>query len=463
MRLSDLEGGTVSIWPPEDAPLLLFSTDSLFAASTGRKLMPSFIAALFSRTQHAITSPRFLHCMRPLQKASPLLRWNRSLSATLLRALSTDTPTVSQSTKVGCPYIALPSTLGPLHSALAPSPCAKYAGRYTVAVLTGDGVSPEMMEHVKSVYYALRAPVDFDEVTIDNNSGEKVVREAVLAVKRNGVALKGSLKTVLGMKSNNLMIRNELGLYAYVLHCYSFPGVITRHKDVDIVVIRENSEGEYRQLEHESVPGVVESMKIITREKSTKIAHFAFNYAVLHGRKKVTAVHKANIMKLSDGLFLQTCTEVAKLYPSIHFDSIIVDNCCMQLVVRPQQFDVMLLPNLYGNVVGAVCAGLVGGAGLVAGINLGEDYAVFEVGTRKQAQSLKGRNIANPVAMLLASADLLDHLGLHEKSTILRNAIVDAVSTKNVRTPDIGAPALMLLNGWRRGDTILPRTQWSER
>uniref|UniRef100_A0A158REE1 Iso_dh domain-containing protein n=1 Tax=Hydatigena taeniaeformis TaxID=6205 RepID=A0A158REE1_HYDTA len=336
--------------------------------------------------------------------------------------------------------------LGLLHGARVSSPRPKYGGRYTVAMLSGDGVSPEMMEHVKSVYRALGAPVDFDEVAVGNNSSEEVVREAVLAVRRNGVALKGrsiqlvppSLHLFLITFSNNLMIRNELGLFAYVQRCYNFPGVITRHKDVDIVVIRENSEGEYSQLEHESVPGVVESMKIITRDKSAKIAHFAFNYALQHGRKKVTAVHKANIMKLSDGLFLQTCEDISKLYPAIHFDSIIVDNCCMQLVIRPQQFDVMLLPNLYGNIVGALCAGLVGGAGLATGINLGEDYVVFEACIRKQAQSLKGQNVANPVAMLLASADLLDHLCLHDKSKILRNAIVDTVSTRNVRTPDIG-------------------------
>ncbi|CDS38077.1 isocitrate dehydrogenase NAD [Echinococcus multilocularis] len=376
--------------------------------------------------------------MITLQKASHLLRWDWGLSATLLRALATDTLTISQQTKLERPYAPLPSTLGLPQGARVSLPRAKYGGRHTVAMLTGDGVSPEMMEHVKSVYYTLGVPIEFDEVAIDNNSNEEVVREAIMAVRRNGVALKGSLKTIPGMKSHNLMIRNELELFAYVQRCYSFPGVITRHKDVDIVVIRENSEGEYSQLEHESVPGVVESMKIITRNKSAKIAHFAFNYALQHGRKKVTAVHKANIMKLSDGLFLQTCEDVSKLYPTIQFDSIIVDNCCMQLVRRPQQFDVMLLPNLYGNIVGALCAGLVGGAGLATGINLGEEYAIFEAAIRKQAQSLKGQNVANPVAMLLASADLLDHLGLYEKSRILRNAIVDAVSTKNVRTPDIG-------------------------
>ncbi|KAM7539457.1 hypothetical protein Aperf_G00000049879 [Anoplocephala perfoliata] len=355
-----------------------------------------------------------------------------------LRALATDVCTVVPQTKVDRPVGALPSAYGLPQRVQTTLPRAMYGGRHTVAMLTGDGVGPEMMEHIKSVYYALGAPVDFDEVSVSGSSDDAAFKEAILAVQRNGVALKGSMRTLPGMKSKDLMFRKELQLFAYLQRCYSFPGVITRHKDVDIVVIRENTEGEYSQLEHESVPGVVESMKITTREKSAKIAHFAFNYAIQNGRKRVTAVHKANIMKLGDGLFLRTCEEVSRLYPSIQFDSIIIDNCCMQLVSRPQQFDVMVLPNLYGNIVGNLCAGLVGGAGLAAGMNLGENYVVFESGTRKQAHALKGQNVANPVAMILASADLLDHLALYEKAAVLRNAVVDAISKKNIRTPDIG-------------------------
>uniref|UniRef100_A0A0X3PG34 Isopropylmalate dehydrogenase-like domain-containing protein n=2 Tax=Schistocephalus solidus TaxID=70667 RepID=A0A0X3PG34_SCHSO len=240
------------------------------------------------------------------------------------------------------------------------------------------------------------------------------------------------------MKSKNLAIRNQLGLFAYVQHCYNFPGVKTRHSNVDITVIRENTEGEYSQLEHESVPGVVESLKITTEEKSTRIAKFAFDYAIKHGRKKVTAVHKANIMKLGDGLFLNACADISKLYPSIEFNSIIIDNCCMQLVSRPQQFDVLVLPNLYGNIVGNLAVGLVGGAGIAAGMNLGDRYAIFEAGTRKSARSLRGQNVANPVAMLLASADMLEHLGVSEKAAVLQSAIVDTIASQNIRTPDLG-------------------------
>lgn len=376
--------------------------------------------------------------MTILQRISTSFLRSQNAQLILLRTLAHDTSTVVPQTKVDRPYGALPSTLGLPQGARASLPRAMYGGRRTVTMLIGDGISPEMMEHVKSVYYALGAPVDFDEVSLDTNAGDESVKEAILAVQRNGVALKGGIKTVPGMKSKNLMIRKELDLFAYVQRCYSFPGVITRHKDVDIVVIRENTEGEYSQLEHESVPGVVESMKIITREKTARIAHFAFNYATRNGRKKVTAVHKANIMKLGDGLFLHTCEEVSKHYPSIEFNSMIVDNCCMQLVSRPQQFDVMVLPNLYGNIVGSLCAGLVGGAGVAAGMNLGEHYAIFESGTRKQARALRGKNIANPVSMILASADMLDHLGLYEKAAILRNAIVDTISRQNIKTPDIG-------------------------
>ncbi|MBN3320556.1 IDHG1 dehydrogenase, partial [Atractosteus spatula] len=193
------------------------------------------------------------------------------------------------------------------------------------------------------------------------------------------------------------------------MHCQSLPGVQTRHRNIDIMIIRENTEGEYSSLEHD-VPGVVESLKIITKLNSLRIADYAFRQARQKGRRKVTAVHKANIMKLGDGLFLQCCREVASGYPDITFDSMIVDNTTMQLVSKPQQFDVMVMPNLYGNVVSNVCAGLVGGPGLVPGANYGRDYAVFETATRNTGKSIANKNIANPTAMLLASCMMLDHL-----------------------------------------------------
>ncbi|XP_063102652.1 isocitrate dehydrogenase [NAD] subunit gamma, mitochondrial isoform X4 [Cavia porcellus] len=263
-------------------------------------------------------------------------------------------------------------------------PSAKYGGRHTVTMIPGDGIGPELMLHVKSVF------------------------------------------------------STSLDLYANVIHCKSLPGVVTRHKDVDILIVRENTEGEYSSLEHESVAGVVESLKIITKAKSLRIAEYAFKLAQESGRKKVTAVHKANIMKLGDGLFLQCCREVAARYPQITFENMIVDNTTMQLVSRPQQFDVMVMPNLYGNIVNNVCAGLVGGPGLVAGANYGHVYAVFETATRNTGKSIANKNIANPTATLLASCMMLDHLKLHSYATSIRKAVLASMDNESMHTPDIG-------------------------
>ncbi|EDL85018.1 isocitrate dehydrogenase 3 (NAD), gamma, isoform CRA_b [Rattus norvegicus] len=228
-------------------------------------------------------------------------------------------------------------------------------------MIPGDGIGPELMLHVKSVFRHACVPVDFEEVHVSSNADEEDIRNAIMAIRRNRVALKGNIETNHNLppshKSRNNILRTSLDLYANVIHCKSLPGVVTRHKDIDILIVRENTEGEYSSLEHESVAGVVESLKIITKAKSLRIAEYAFKLAQESGRKKVTAVHKANIMKLGDGLFLQCCREVAARYPQITFDSMIVDNTTMQLVSRPQQFDVMVMPNLYGNIVNNVCQG----------------------------------------------------------------------------------------------------------
>ncbi|XP_064593049.1 isocitrate dehydrogenase [NAD] subunit gamma, mitochondrial-like, partial [Zonotrichia leucophrys gambelii] len=205
-----------------------------------------------------------------------------------------------------------------------------------------------------------------------------------------------------------------------------------------ILIVRENTEGEYSSLEHESVAGVVESLKIITAGRSRRIAHYAFGLARAAARRCVTAVHKANIMKLGDGLFLQCCEEVAAEYPEITFRSMIVDNTTMQLVSRPQQFDVMVMPNLYGNIVNNVCAGLVGGPGLVPGANYGHDYAVFETATRNTGKSIANRNIANPTAALLAACMMLDHLKLHNHASTIRKAVLASLDDPRTHTPDIG-------------------------
>lgn len=232
-------------------------------------------------------------------------------------------------------------------------------------------------------------------------------------MRRNGCGIKGNIETKLtrpDIKSRNVEMRNELDLFVNVLHCYSRKGVKTRHDNVDVVIVRQNTEGEYAMLEHENVPGVVESLKIVTAENTRRLVNYAFQYAIANGRKKVTLVHKANIMKLTDGLFLQVASEVAKDYPQIEFNNMIVDNCCMQLVSNPWQFDVMVLTNLQGTIVSNLVCGLIGGPGLTAGANYGPKYALFEPGTRNTGTKLAGQNVANPIAMLTASVELLKHI-----------------------------------------------------
>ncbi|KAK9515211.1 hypothetical protein VZT92_025875 [Zoarces viviparus] len=323
-------------------------------------------------------------------------------------------------------------------------PPARYGGRHTVTLIPGDGIGPELANHVCELFRFCCVPVDFEVVNVDSSmDSEEDIDNAIMAIRRNGVALKGNIETNHNLppsyKSRNNLLRTTLDLYANVMHCQSLPGVTTRHRDIDVMIIRENTEGEYSSLEHEcSVPGVVECLKIITKTKSLRIADYAFRTARAKGRRLVTAVHKANIMKLGDGLFLECCKEVASGYPEITFDSMIVDNTTMQLVSRPQQFDVMVMPNLYGNIVSNVCAGLVGGPGLVPGANYGEDYAVFETGTRNTGKSMANSNTANPTAMLLASCLLLDHLKLHAYASMIRRAIISTVTETQLHTADLG-------------------------
>ncbi|XP_062314193.1 isocitrate dehydrogenase [NAD] subunit gamma, mitochondrial-like isoform X2 [Osmerus eperlanus] len=312
-----------------------------------------------------------------------------------------------------------------------------------VTVIPGDGIGPELLNHVQELFRFCCVPVDFEVVNVDSSStSEDDINAAVTAIRRNGVALKGNIETNHNLppsyKSRNNLLRTSLDLYANMMHCQSLPGVRSRHRNIDIIIIRENTEGEYSSLEHESVPGVVECLKIITRTRSLRIADYAFRLAREKGRHRVTAVHKANIMKLGDGLFLQCCKEVAAGYPDITFDSMIVDNTTMQMVSKPQQFDVMVMPNLYGNVVSNVCAGLVGGPGLVPGANYGENYAVFETGTRNTGKSIAKRNLANPTAMLLASCLLLDHLRLHAYASMIRRAVISTLTETRLHTADLG-------------------------
>ncbi|EGD76469.1 isocitrate dehydrogenase subunit gamma [Salpingoeca rosetta] len=319
----------------------------------------------------------------------------------------------------------------------------KYGGRRTVTLIPGDGIGPEITTAVRELFEWMKVPVDFEVIDFHgaDPDAEKRMDDAITSLRRNGVGLKGILSTPQGRATRtslNIKLRTELDLFANVIFCKTPAGLPTRHDDVDIVVVRQNTEAEYSGLEHEISPGVIESLKVISREESMRIAKYAFDYAAKTGRSKVTAVHKANIMKQGDGLFLQCCKEVASLYPNIVFEAMIVDNTSMQLVSRPQQFDVVVTPNLYGNIVGNIGAGLVGGAGLVPGYNIGNDIAVFEPGARQIQQSLTGKGVANPVCMISSGAMMLRHLGMDTFASPIEKAVRSVLTRGDVRTPDMG-------------------------
>jgi len=324
------------------------------------------------------------------------------------------------------------------------------AERKLVTLIPGDGVGPELVAAVKHVFSSTGVPVDWDEIAVSDinpyANSEHALEQVINSIEHTGVALKGALTTPSsisgqGYLSLNQNMKVKLDLFANVVHCKSVPGVSTRHNNVDMIVVREQTEGEYTSLEHESVPGVVEMIKVVTQKKSERIAKFAFDYASKHKRKKVTCVHKANIMKLGDGLFFQTCGEVAKLYPKIKFEGMIVDNTCMQLVSNPQQFDVVLLPNLYGSIVDNLGAALVGGAGMVPGKSYGSKYAIFEPGARHTFAGVAGRNVANPTAMLLSACDMLDHIHYRKHSRMIRDALLKTIADGTNTTLDIGGSA----------------------
>ncbi|KAJ5343519.1 hypothetical protein N7541_008231 [Penicillium brevicompactum] len=325
----------------------------------------------------------------------------------------------------------------------------KYGGKYTVTLIPGDGIGAEVAESVKTIFKADNVPIEWEQVDVTgvvtgNKHSEELFRESLASLKRNKLGLKGILHTPVersGHQSFNVALRQELDIYASISLIKNIPGYDTRHKDVDLCIIRENTEGEYSGLEHQSVPGVVESLKIITRAKSERIAKFAFSFALANNRKKVTCIHKANIMKLADGLFRSTFHKVAENYPTLEVNDMIVDNASMQAVSRPQQFDVMVMPNLYGGILSNVGAALVGGPGLVPGCNMGRDVAVFEPGCRHVGLDIKGKDQANPSAMILSGSMLLRHLGLDSHANRISKAVYDVIGEGQTRTRDMGGQA----------------------
>jgi len=316
----------------------------------------------------------------------------------------------------------------------------------TVSLLPGDGIGPEVVRATVRVLEAMKTPVTFEICDIGaeavNKYGTNVPRETLESIIRNGVALKGPTGTGIGSgpASANVALRKQLDLYANLRPVKSLRGVKTRYEGVDLIVVRENTEDLYAGLEHVVVPGVVESLKIITERASLRIARFAFELAVKQSRKKVTAVHKANIMKLSDGLFLDSCRRVAREYPSIVYDEVIVDNLCMQLVKDPGQYDVLLLENLYGDIVSDLCAGLVGGLGVVPGANLGERCAIFEA-VHGTAPDIAGKGLANPTALMMSAVMMLRWIDLSAEADRLDSAIQRIYAEGTSRTRDLGGTA----------------------
>ncbi|EAU69997.1 isocitrate dehydrogenase, NAD-dependent [Stigmatella aurantiaca DW4/3-1] len=323
---------------------------------------------------------------------------------------------------------------------------ATMANTRTVTIINGDGIGPEVMGATLRVLEALKLPLEFDHrdagTEVIAKYGTNLPHETVEAVLRSGVALKGPTGTVVGggMPSANVSLRKRLDLYSSLRPVKSVPNVKTRYEDVDLIVVRENTEGLYVGIEHIIVPGVVESLKIITEKASTRIARFAFEHARKMGRKKVTAVHKANIMKLSDGLFLDCCRKVGREFPEIQYEEVIIDNLCMQLVKDPSRFDVMVLENLYGDIISDLCAGLVGGLGVVPGANIGERTAVFEA-VHGTAPDIAGKGIANPTALLMSSVMMLDWMGLTEESKRVQGALQTVYGNGKIRTGDLGGSA----------------------
>ncbi|PHT91225.1 Isocitrate dehydrogenase [NAD] catalytic subunit 6, mitochondrial [Capsicum annuum] len=381
------------------------------------------------------------------------------------------------------------------------APSIRYLGRtFTSAasesnliratLFPGDGIGPEIAESVKQIFKVAKVPIEWEEhyvgKEIDPRTNSFLTWESLESVRRNKVGLKGPMATPIGKghRSLNLTLRKELNLYANVRPCYSLPGYKTRYDDVNLITIRENTEGEYSGLEHQVVRGVVESLKIITRQASLRVAEYAFHYAKTHGRERVSAIHKANIMQKTDGLFLKCCREVAEKYPEIKYEEVVIDNCCMMLVKNPALFDVLVMPNLYGDIISDLCAGLIVAilarevllllrpcmvqhlilperivhgrikavlsriisseqAGFVEGRSIVENVLfvqeiIAEIRKRGKPRNL---NLANPTALLLSSVSMLRHLELHDKADRIQDAILKTIAEGKYRTGDLGGTA----------------------
>jgi isocitrate dehydrogenase (NAD+) len=317
---------------------------------------------------------------------------------------------------------------------------------HRITLIPGDGIGPEVASNVVRIIEASGVEIAWETHYAGAQAlekfGETLPADLLESIKHNKVALKGPITTPIGkgFTSVNVGLRKALDLYANMRPVRALPNVPCRNPNLDLVVVRENTESLYAGLEHIVVPGVVESLKIITEKASTRIAKFAFAYAKSENRKKITVVHKANIMKLSDGLFLECFRNIAKLHPEIEPDEKIVDNVCMQLVMRPEQFDIMLCENLYGDIVSDLAAGLIGGLGLVPGANIGELGAVFEA-VHGSAPDIAGQGVANPTALLQSGILMLRYINERAAADKIENAMLEVYREGNVRTRDVGGSA----------------------
>src|SRR5262245_56994326 len=314
---------------------------------------------------------------------------------------------------------------------------------HTITLVPGDGIGPEVTDAVTRILDCSGVSIEWEThlagIRAFEATGHALPDELLQSIRRNKVGLKGPVTTPIGegFTSVNVGLRKALDLYANLRPVANLPGTRAHFSDVDLVIVRENTEDLYAGLEHQIVPGVVESLKIITERASTRIATFAFEHARKHGRKKVTAIHKANIMKLSDGLFLESARAVSRQYPDVGYDERIIDAACMHLVMNPGLFDVLVLPNLYGDIVSDLCAGLVGGLGVVGAANLGTDIGVFEA-VHGSAPDIAGQNAANPTALLLSAMMMLRHIGENDAADRIMSAVGRVLTAGTVRTRDIG-------------------------
>jgi isocitrate dehydrogenase (NAD+) len=318
--------------------------------------------------------------------------------------------------------------------------------KHTVTLIPGDGIGPEVTKPTLAIIKAAGVNIEWETHLAGADALKKhrttIPSQLMDSFNKNKVALKGPVTTPVGegFPSVNVELRQAFVLYANLRPIRNLPGVRARYQNVDLIVVRENTEGLYSGIEHEVVPGVVESLKIMTEKASTRIAKFAFNYAQTCQRKKIVAVHKANIMKLGDGLFLDCARKISAKYKEIGFSDIIIDNACMQLVLDPTKFDVLLLENLYGDIVSDLAAGLVGGLGVVAGANLGDGYALFET-VHGSAPDIKGKGIANPTAMTSAAIMMLNHISEQAAAKRIASALETVLQRGDCLTPDLGGSA----------------------